>query len=668
MGKVFYKTSTKVIAWVLLVFLSVMLTLGVFAAGALIFTKAYYDGGAELREELLYNVYYAVDHERLLYYADRALLGSFDELGISREDFESGNTSLYFEITDKDDAKLVDYTYDDGYILHIANRTDSYIGFYSETENFDTLEQAYERINTIEESDSGLYSYNMVPYGGRYELEVVYRNETQVDFANIDVYIRSDSSSGDIYARTISLCDILVDMRFALLIIDLVLAVLVFLLAALLCTVSGKEEKSAAVKLGFIDRLPVDIHLFLVAAFVLLLVPVFADNEYGRFFIMLFVPFAFLAVVSFTVSLARRIKAGTYYKNSLIYFVLKWTFFALKKCFFGFIKLIKLIPLYYKAFIVFAALAIVEFLFILGGAYCFAVFWVIEKIILLAGLIYLVLLLRRIEKGASEMAAGDLSYRVSTEYMPQCLKDHSENLNKICGGLSSAVEKQMKSERLKSELITNVSHDIKTPLTSIINYTDLLKKENIGSERVSEYIDVIDRQSHRLKKLTEDIIEASKASAGCITVNKVPTDINVLLSQACGEYEDKLVAAGLTPLVNLSPLDTTVMADGALLWRVFDNLFNNILKYSQNGTRVYLKTEVVGESVVITFSNISKTALDISSDELIERFVRADTSRNTEGSGLGLSIAESLVSLQNGTFDLKIDADLFKTVITFKTK
>jgi signal transduction histidine kinase len=294
-------------------------------------------------------------------------------------------------------------------------------------------------------------------------------------------------------------------------------------------------------------------------------------------------------------------------------------------------------------------------------------FWLFEGALLVAGLIYMVMVLRKLQKAAKEMAEGNLDYRAELSHMPHTLREHGENLNNIGEGLKTALAEKIKSEHMKAELITNVSHDIKTPLTSIVNYVDLLKKEGLESENAQEYLEVLERQSGKLKKLTEDLIEASKATAGCISVNAEEMDINVLLSQACGEYEDKLAARGLIPVMTLTEANPIIYADGGLVWRVFDNLFNNICKYSQEGTRVYLKTEVKEEKVHITFSNISAAQLDISSDELMERFVRGDASRNTEGSGLGLSIARSLTELQNGSFDIKIDGDLFKVEMIFGT-
>jgi signal transduction histidine kinase len=295
----------------------------------------------------------------------------------------------------------------------------------------------------------------------------------------------------------------------------------------------------------------------------------------------------------------------------------------------------------------------------------YIMFWIFEGVLLVALLIYIVLALRKLQKAAKEMADGNLDYRAEISSMPYALREHGENLNNIGDGLKTALAEKIKSEHMKAELITNVSHDIKTPLTSIVNYVDLLKKEGLESANAPEYLNVLERQSSKLKKLTEDLIDASKATTGCVSVNAEEMDVNVLLEQACGEYEGKLASCNLTPVMTLTEENPIIFADGGLVWRVFDNLFNNICKYSQKGTRVYLKTEIREEKVYITFSNISEAQLDISSDELMERFVRGDASRSTEGSGLGLSIARSLTELQKGTFDIKIDGDLFKVEMSF---
>ena len=227
------------------------------------------------------------------------------------------------------------------------------------------------------------------------------------------------------------------------------------------------------------------------------------------------------------------------------------------------------------------------------------------------------------------------------------------------------VARQMKAEHLRTELITNVSHDLKTPLTSIVNYVDLLSREQIGSEAAQEYLDVLRRQAARLKKLTTDLVDASKASTGNITVEKQTTNVQVLLDQFGGEYEERLRQNDLELVLSLPDPSVYILADGRLIMRVFDNLLNNACKYALKGTRVYLNASADAQTVTISMKNISAAPLNVSPDELMERFVRGDSSRHTEGSGLGLSIARDLTALQGGVLTLHTDGDLFKAELTF---
>ena len=244
-------------------------------------------------------------------------------------------------------------------------------------------------------------------------------------------------------------------------------------------------------------------------------------------------------------------------------------------------------------------------------------------------------------------------------------KKHAEHLNNIGNGINAAVEERLKSENTKTELITNVSHDLKTPLTSIVNYIDLLKKEPVNNPKAAEYIEVIDRQSQRLKKLTTDIVDASKAAAGNVNCNMEPTDLALLLGQVKGEYTEKLAEKALTLVDSIPQEKITVLADGRLLWRVFDNLLNNVCKYSQPDTRVYVTLSVNNSFAGVVFRNISAQPLNIDAEALTDRFVRGDASRNTEGSGLGLYIAKSLCETMGGKMQIEIDGDLFKVTVVF---
>ena len=291
--------------------------------------------------------------------------------------------------------------------------------------------------------------------------------------------------------------------------------------------------------------------------------------------------------------------------------------------------------------------------------------WLIEKIVLYSLITIALLQMRKLQRAGKELADGGLESPLDTGRMMWDFKEHGDNLNHIQDGIQKAVEEQLKSERFKTELITNVSHDIKTPLTSIINYVDLLEKEEIDNPRVQEYLEVLGRQSGRLKKLIEDLMEASKASTGNLTVVYESCDVHVMLIQTIGEFEEKLKANRIDLIVQSGDVPFVIQADPRHLWRIFDNLMNNICKYAQSSTRAYVNIEQKQQSVRIVFRNISKYALNVEAEELMERFVRGDSSRNTEGSGLGISIAKSLTELMQGSFELVVDGDLFKVIVTF---
>ena len=274
----------------------------------------------------------------------------------------------------------------------------------------------------------------------------------------------------------------------------------------------------------------------------------------------------------------------------------------------------------------------------------------------------------RLHEAIEKLASGETSYKVDVSRFSSLESQLAEGLNRISDGLETALAEQVKSERLKADLITNVSHDIKTPLTSIINYVDLLKRENIENPTVQQYLEILDQKSQRLKTLTEDLVEASRASSGNIKLDIADIDLVELVQQTTGEFEDRFSARHLE-LVNSLPNEVILIeADGRRLWRVLENLYNNAYKYALENTRVYASVEDLGSEVVFTIKNISSSPLNISPEELTERFVRGDVSRTTEGSGLGLSIAKDLTALQGGKLEITIDGDLFKASVTFPIK
>ena len=448
------------------------------------------------------------------------------------------------------------------------------------------------------------------------------------------------------------------------------LTVALTVLTALLCLFffcflmasAGHWQGQEGIHLTWLDKIPADV-------FLLLLVCAFFGGwdafyyEWGRVFLCAaLVPFTLLYLCAF----AAQCKAGTVLRGSLLARIGRFVWRIVRALFLGLWRIARNLPLLWKTALVGLVLAFAEFfLFEQTLSSGSTVIFLLLELTELLAIMYIALNLRTLQKGGEKLAQGDFSSPIDTKYLIGDFKRYGQELNDLQGGLEQAVQEQMKAEHLKTELITNVSHDIKTPLTSIVNYVDLLKKEDIPSPTAREYIDVLDRQSHRLKKLTEDLVEASKASSGALNVELQPTDVNVLLSQFEGEYQERLAACRLTLVTRPPAADTMICADSRLLSRVMDNLVSNMCKYALENTRVYVTAQVSDSSVTISFKNVSRDELNISPDELMERFVRGDASRHTEGSGLGLSIARSLVQLQGGTFELSIDADLFRADITF---
>lgn len=382
--------------------------------------------------------------------------------------------------------------------------------------------------------------------------------------------------------------------------------------------------------------------------------------------------------------LAIRLKMGKWWQNTILYRVFRFFGRFCKRVFRGIVKLIRGIPMVWRTALLCLAVCVAEFFGLIlfyNDRVVLLFFWAIEKFILCGAITFVALMCKELQEGSEALADGDLNYKLDTSHMVLSFKEHGENLNSIGEGISAAVEQRMKSEHLKTELITNVSHDIKTPLTSIINYTDLIGKEVSGDvkdtgdgagtetaqereQHISEYAEVLLRQSQKLKKLLDDLLEASKATTGNLEVHPEVCDVSVLLSQAVGEYEQRFSEKKLETIVKQPEETVKVMADGRHLWRVFDNLLNNIYKYAQAGSRVYLNVEHDGQNANIIFRNMSAYPLEMSPEELEERFTRGDRSRHMEGNGLGLSIAKSLTELQKGDMEIVTDGDLFKVVIT----
>ena len=432
--------------------------------------------------------------------------------------------------------------------------------------------------------------------------------------------------------------------------------------------VKNKEE----IYLSWLDKIPLEILFFgycllffVEAALLVMCLSVISVNvNLCVMLIMLVGYFSVLSALYGAGTLLKRIKAHTFFKNSITYRILKWLiqkYKNVKNIISSNKNLGGKIALYFIGIVtvsIHIGLIFKEF-----GILLDIVFWIwcyykimkeVDKF-------------KQIHDATEKIYKGDTNIKLDESLYTGVLKELAIYINDIAGGFSNAIKESLKSERLKTELITNVSHDIKTPLTSIINYVNLLKQENIQNEKAKEYIEVLDNKSQRLKKLIEDLVEASKASSGNIKINKEVLNVKELLNQVTGEFEDKFNSRGLNIISKLPEKTVYIKADSRYLYRVLENIYSNVAKYAEENTRVYIDCILEEENTVAIYvKNISKDELNISADELMQRFVRGDKSRNTEGSGLGLSIAKSLTELQDGTFNIYLDGDLFKVAIKFK--
>ncbi len=455
--------------------------------------------------------------------------------------------------------------------------------------------------------------------------------------------------------------------------INLLLGSLILLTCMTLITIYvGKEKGKNEIVLNTLDKIPYEIvvlFVLFVTGITLSVIDTINLNIYNMnmttaFIIIIASAVFYIVGMLFYLTSITRMKAHTLWKSTIVYYLYRLIKKGVNSISSNLSLSIKLgiVIITYTILILFCILLIfslgpVAIPFLLG-IWSFMFYW---------GLRYLKQL-KQMKQMVKELYEGNTQIRLTEEEYKGDLKEVCIYLNDIAGGFQNAINKSLKSERMKTELITNVSHDIKTPLTSIINYVDLLKKEEMPNEKTKQYLDVLDQKSQRLKRLTEDLVEASKASSGNIKLNIEKIDIKELIKQVSGEFEDRLNEKKLELLLNLPEENAIITADSRYLYRVMENLYSNIVKYALPQSRVYVDVILQKDTVEINLKNISKEKLNISAEELMERFVRGESSRNTEGSGLGLSIAQSLIELQKGTFQIYLDGDLFKVILTFQRK
>jgi len=466
----------------------------------------------------------------------------------------------------------------------------------------------------------------------------------------------------------------------------LISAALLLVCVVFLVVQAGRSPHSAELHMTRLDRIPTDLLLIVAAAagigLIGAVVALWEACDYN--YRISLQELAWLqsvcavggaacgmVILAVLCSVSVRIKAGRFWQSALLFRGCRWCWRMCRGAVLWLwhqlvlgVRSVGMVP---RAVLALLGVAFIEFLLLIWLINAWEPAWplmalALFNVILLGIMVWGFAQMRILQKAAKALAEGNLDSQLDTGRMYWEFKQHGDHLNAIADGMNKAVEQRMKSERLKTELITNVSHDIKTPLTSIVNYVDLLQKPHSEAEQV-QYLEVLDRQSKRLKKLTENLVEASKASTGNLPVELQPTSVLELLNQAVEEYRDRLEAGKLETVMDLRG-DLMVQADGKHMWRILDNLLNNVVKYAMPGTRVYVTAQKRDRWVVIAVKNISRDPLNVDAEELMERFVRGDSSRTTEGSGLGLNIVRSLTVLQHGQFDLTVDGDFFKAELS----
>lgn len=484
---------------------------------------------------------------------------------------------------------------------------------------------------------------------------------------NLKIYLDTAYQADDYFRERAEAYNEFQHLKRVILVLCGGMGIVWFVLTILLTVFSGKEKGVQGVLLSWVDRPPLELVLLFwtvtAAAVVLAVVYSVSNSYYESSYVWIGISGITVALgdslaLTGYLSLVRRIKSHSLGKNSLCYRLIS----GIKRIFHNLMTITKVSQRLVVTCGIYIILMLILCFVHTDGAKTMAVLFSI----LAAVFVYRDAVSRmRILEGMEKITHGELDHQIDLEEINVFQMEVAEAINQVGNVTQQAVNQSMKDEHLKADLITNVSHDIKTPLTSIINYVDLLKREDIQNEKVQGYLNILDQKSQRLKQLTEDLVEASKLSSGNVVLDMQRMDFNEILLQALGEFEEKFESKNLQVILKKPEGQVAVMGEGRRIWRVLENLFQNIYKYAMPGTRVYAELIKGEKEMMFTLKNISEHSLNIEADELTERFIRGDVSRTTEGSGLGLSIARDLTILQKGTFNVSLDGDLFKVIITF---
>ena len=615
MKQLYGKLWVKCTAIALLVVFAILFAASALGTAYLFTYGAYADGGEQVRQIAENEILQQTNGDGWT-----ALHAWVDDDKITRdllrERYDPLASNIYFKLTDKDTGKILFSTG--------ALNKDDYTGKAS----------AYYQQDMTTSLDDGS------------EVTAVYQ-----------AYLKSPLAPRDSALYIMTWVERLISARYLLIVLAvLLLAVCLFLFIFLLCAMGHKEGVDGIYQC-WLNRIPLDLFalllVFLFYAWATFVSEIWYIN--GWYYILLILGTAALALTLF-LSVAGRAKAPGFFKNTIVYMVFAWIFRGLGR-----------IPMVWRTMLIWAGFCFIDLLLMFDGSSAAALWWLFSRGVLTVGILYVASSLKILQKEGQAIADGQTDYKGKPipRWLP-ALKKHEENLQSIQSGIQKAVDEQTRAERMKTELITNVSHDIKTPLTSIINYVDLLKTTGITDPKALEYVDVLERKSKRLAQLMADLVEASKVTSGAVGVHMESLNLGELVKQAGGEFEERFAERGIQLMCRLPDQPVLVYADGRHMWRVLDNLFGNAVKYALDNTRIYVDLADLGNEVVLSMKNISRDPLNIHPDELMERFTRGDSARVGEGSGLGLSIARSLMELQNGTLDLQIDGDLFKVVLALK--
>lgn len=571
------------------------------------------------------------------------------------EEYKEGNTNLAYMIVDLDNKKV--------YTNRLA---------YQRFDEWEKNLESMKKLGVYAVSTPKLTEYQSdIDMDGSQWKSLIGGNMWMDNYECVFAVDTSYSIQDDFYQESKIYQEYAPQVRFTFWIaIATGFAMLVIL--AWLTIVAGRSNRKEGIVLNRVDKMKTELFILLSVAVMVICIygeislsysllngVWFSGDGFNGTSVLIFAGIFAVSVcmtgLTFWLGMVRRIKAKTLWKNSILCLIIKYVRIGIRH-----------LGEVWKAAILFGVLVVVHWiaiamwepgiwLFVMLAAEAGAFFCLMRRAIGRA----------RIIKGVKAIADGQVDYQIPLNGLKGGQLEAAVSINKIGDGLDRAVEESVKNERLKTDLITNVSHDIKTPLTSIINYVDLLKREDFEDPKIRNYLQVLEEKAYRLKTLTEDVVEASKVSSGNISLEMMNLNLVELVNQTSAEFEEKFEARNLKMIMNLPTEPATIYADGRRMWRVLANVFNNAAKYAMEGSRVYVDLVQTGEEVQFTIKNVSEQPLNISADELTERFIRGDVSRSTEGSGLGLSIAQNLTKLQGGKFELYLDGDLFKVLIRF---